>query len=99
MLEAFQSPQEELSSKKLSPGFGSDHQNFSDQNSNASKVPSKKASDGHKKHSHSHRKHDVGPRSTSDQYSDLPRMSSTKPKKHADKTNLNTIQTLLIIGK
>ena len=65
----------------------SDHQNVSDQNSNASEVPSKKASDGHKRHSHSHRKHDVGPRSASDQYSDesdQPRMSSTKPQKHAD---------------
>ena len=73
----------------LPPGFGSDHQNFSDQNSNASEVPSKKASDRPKRHSHSHRKHDVGPRSASDQYSDesdQPRMSSTKPKKHADKS-------------
>ena len=33
------------------PGPGSDHHNFSDQNSNASEVPSKKASDGHKRHS------------------------------------------------
>ena len=72
----------------LPPGLGSDHQNFSDQNSNASEVPSKKASDGHKGHSHSHRKHDVGLRSASDQYSDesdQPRMSSTKPKKDVDK--------------
>ena len=73
----------------LPPDPGSDHQNFSDQNSNVSEVPSKKASDGRKRHSHSHRKHDVGPRSASDQYSDesdQPRMSSTKPKKHADKS-------------
>ena len=73
----------------LPPGPGSDHQNFSDQNSNASEVPSKRASDGHKRHSHSHRKHDVGPRCASDQYSDeshQPRMSFTKPKKHADKS-------------
>ena len=45
--------------------------------------------DGHKRHSHSHRKHDVGPRSASDQYSDesdQPRMSSTKPQKHAGKS-------------
>ena len=73
----------------LPPGLGSDHQNFSDQNSDASEIPSKKASDGHKRHSHSHRKHHVGPRSASDQYSDesdQPRMSSTKPKKHADKS-------------
>ena len=43
----------------------------------------------HKRHSHSHRKHDISPRSASDQCSDesdLPRMSSTKPKKHADKS-------------
>ena len=53
----------------LPPGLGSDHQNVSDQNSNTSEVPSKKAPDGHKRHSHSHRKHDVGPRSASDQYS------------------------------
>ena len=36
-----------------------------------------------------HRKHDVGPRSASDQYSDesdQPRISSTKPKKHTDKS-------------
>ena len=32
----------------LPPGLGSDHQNFSDQNSNVSEVPSKKAWDGHK---------------------------------------------------
>ena len=73
----------------LPPGLGSDHQNFSDQNTNASEVPSKKASDRPKRHFHSHRKHDVGPRSASDQYSDesdQPQMSSTKPKKHADKS-------------
>ena len=72
----------------LPPGLGSDHQNFSDQNSNASEVPSKKASDRLKRHSYSHRKHDVDPRSASDQCSDesdQPQMSSTKPKKHADK--------------
>ena len=41
------------------------------------------------KDTHSHRKHDVGPRSATVQYSDesdQPRMSSTKPKKHADKS-------------
>ena len=40
------------------------------------------------KDTHSHSKHDVGPRSASDQFSDesnQPWMSSTKPKKHADK--------------
>ena len=35
----------------LPPGLGSDHQNVSDQTSNASEVPSKKASDVHKRHS------------------------------------------------
>ena len=63
----------------LPPALGSD----------ASEVPSKKASDVHKRHSHPHRKHDVSPRSASDQYSDesdQPRMSSTKPQKHADKS-------------
>ena len=57
--------------------------------SSPSEEPSKKASDRPKKHSHSHRKHDVDPRSASDQYndeSDEPRMSSSKSKKHADKS-------------
>ena len=116
------------------PGLGSDHQNFSDQNSNASEVPSKKASDGHKRHSH--RKHDVGPRSALDQYSDesdQPHLPNPKnmltrvdinlgpdifhlPQRKIGplwlntgllsplgltliKTNLNLIQTTLIIGK
>ena len=73
----------------LPPGLGSDHQNVSDQNSNASEEPSKKVLDRSKRHSHSHRKHDVDPRSASDQYSDesdQPRMSSTRPQKHADKS-------------
>ena len=41
------------------------------------------------KNTHSHKRHEVEPRSTSDQYydeSDEPRTSSTKPKKHADKS-------------
>ena len=73
----------------LPPGLGSDHQNVSDQNSNESEEPSKKVSDRSKRHSHTHRKHDVGPRSALDQYSDesdQPRMSSSRPKKHADKS-------------
>ena len=72
----------------LPPGLESDHQNFSDQNFNTSKVPTKKPSDRLKKHSHSHRKHH-DPRSDLDQYSDQsdqPRMSCTKPQKHADKS-------------
>ena len=54
----------------LPPGLESDHQNVSDQNSNASEEPSKKVSDRSKRHSHSHRKQDVDTRSASDQYSD-----------------------------
>ena len=118
----------------LPPPLGSDLHNASDQNSNPSEEPSKKASDRPKKHSHSHCRHDVEPRSASDQCydeSDEPRIPSSKPKKHADKsrhkvrsryvsfsseedqssglqsplglsltkTNLNMIQTPLIIGK
>ena len=61
----------------------------SDQNSNASEEPSKKASDRPKKHSHSHKRHEVEPMSSLDQYydeSDEPRMSSSRPKKHVDKS-------------
>ena len=68
----------------LPPRLGSDPHNASDQNSNASKEPSKKASDKPKKHSHSHSRHEVEPRSASDQYndeSDEPWIPSTKPKK------------------
>ena len=50
----------------LPPGLGSDHQNVSDQNSNAFEEPSKKVSDRSKRHSHTHRKHDIDPRSASD---------------------------------
>ena len=67
----------------LSPRLGSDLHNASDQNSNASEEPSKKASDRPEKHSHSHKRHKVEPRSASDQYydeSDEPRISSSKPK-------------------
>ena len=73
----------------LPPRLGSDHHNASDQNCNASQEPSKKVSDKPKKHSHSHSRHEVEPRSASDQYndeSDNPRIPSTKPKKHADKS-------------
>ena len=65
----------------LPPRLGSDLPNASDQNSNGSKEPSKKASDRPKKHSHSHSRHEVEPRSASDQYNDEPRMSSAKLKK------------------
>ena len=70
----------------LPPRFSSDLHYESDQNSNAFEESSKKASDRPKKHSHSHS--EVEPRSASDQYydeSDEPRMSSSKPQKHADK--------------
>ena len=73
----------------LPPHLGADHHVTSDQLSSPSEEPSKKASDRPKKHSHSHRKHDVEPRSASDQYndeSDEPRISSSKSKKHADKS-------------
>ena len=55
----------------------------------ASEEPSKKVSDKPKKLSHSHSRHEVEPRSASDQYndeSDEPRIPSTKPKRHADKS-------------
>ena len=73
----------------LPPRLCSDLHNASDQNSNPSKEPFKKASDRPTKHSHSHKRHEVEPRSASDQYydeSDEPRISSSKPKKHADKS-------------
>ena len=69
--------------------LGSDLHNVSDQNSNASEEPSKEVSDRPKKHSHSRSRHEVEPRSASDQYndeSDEPRLSSAKPKKHADQS-------------
>ena len=71
------------------PRLGSDLHNASDQNSNASEEPSKKASDRPTKHSHSHKRHEVEPRSASDQYydeSNEPRISSSKPQKHAEKS-------------
>ena len=69
----------------LPPHLGSDLHNASDQNSNASEEPSKKASDRPTKHSHFHKRHEVEPRSALDQYydeSDEPRISSSKPKKN-----------------
>ena len=71
----------------LPPRLGSDLQNASDQSSNAFEEPSKKVSDRPKKLAH--KRHEVEPRSASGQYyeeSDEPRMSSTKPQKHADKS-------------
>ena len=68
----------------LPPHLCSDLHNTSDQNSNTSEEPSKKASDRPKKYSHI--RHEVDLRSISDQYydeSDEPQISSSKPKKHA----------------
>ena len=73
----------------LSPHLGGDHHQASDQLSSPSEEPSKKALNRPSKHSHSHRKHDVDPRFASDQYNDQsnqPRISSSKSKKHADKS-------------
>ena len=83
----------------LPPRLGSDLHYASDQNSNASEEPSKKASDRPKKHSHSHKWHGVEPRSASDQHhdeSDDPRISSSKPKKHADKSRHRDISLNMI---
>ena len=73
----------------LPPRLGTDHHNASDQLSSPSEEPSQKASDRPKKQSHSHKRPDVEPRSASDQYndeSDETRISSSKSKKHADKS-------------
>ena len=50
----------------LPPRLSSDLHNASDQNSNASEEPSKKASDRPTKRSHSHKRHEAEPRSASD---------------------------------
>ena len=73
----------------LPPRLSADHHNASDQLSSPSEEPSKKASDRPKKNSNSHKRHDVEPRSALDQYNDEsnePRISSSKSKKHADKS-------------
>ena len=73
----------------LPPRLGADHHYASDQHSGLSEAPCKKVSDRPKKHSHSHKRHDIEPRSASDQYndeSDEPQISSSKSKKHADKS-------------
>ena len=76
----------------LPPRLGADHHYASDQHSGLSEEPSKKASDRPKKRSYSHKRHDIEPRSTPDQYtdeSDEPRISSSKSKRHADKSKHN----------
>ena len=73
----------------LPPRLGADHHNASDQHSGLSEEPSKQASDRPKKHSHPHKRHDIKLRPASDQYTDEsnePRISSSEPKKHADKS-------------
>ena len=73
----------------LPPCLYTDHHDASDKHSSTSEERSKKASNRPKKHSQSNKRHDVEPRSTLDQYyneSDEPRMSSSKPQKHAYKS-------------
>ena len=85
----------------LPPRLGSDPHNASNQNANASEEPSKKVSDKPKKHRHSHSRREVEPRSASDQFndeSDEPRIPSTKPKKHADKSRHKTICVIFLRG-
>ena len=80
MLEAFQSLQEELTAKK---------QTDVDQYVAPSELPPKKVSDSHKKQNHSRSRQEIDPGSASDQSneeSDEPRIPSTKPKKHSDKS-------------
>ena len=52
---------------------------------NLAELPPKKVSDKPKKHSHSRSGHEIKSRSASDQ-SNEPRIPSTKPKKHSDKS-------------
>ena len=71
----------------LPPHLGPDTHDPSDQNVAPSEFPSKKVSD--KKHGHSRSRHEVESRSASDlsdKESDEPRIPSTKPKKHSDKS-------------
>ena len=124
----------------LPPRLGTDHphDNASDEPSSLSDEPSKVPSVRPKNILTLTKRHDTEPRPASDQYScqsEEPRVASSRPKKHADKskykvrsrylsslseedqssackhrsskplglfltkTNHNTIQTLLIIGK
>ena len=73
----------------LLPRLGPDTHDTSDQNVAPSEFPSKKVSDKPKKHGHSRSRHEVESRSASDlsdKESDEPRIPSTKPKKHSDKS-------------
>ena len=73
----------------LPPYLGPDPHDTSDQHVATSELPSKKVSDKPKKHGHSRSRHEIESRSSSEQSneeSDEPRIPSTKPKKHSDKS-------------
>ena len=73
----------------LPPGLVLDQHDTSDQYVATSELPPKKVLDKPKKHSHSRSRHEIESRSASDQSneeSDEPRIPSTKPKKHSDKS-------------
>ena len=73
----------------LPPCLVLDPHDTSDQYVATSELPPKKVSDKPKKHIHSCSRHEIESRSASDQSieeSDEPRIPSTKPKKHSDKS-------------
>ena len=73
----------------LPPRLVSDPHDTLDQYVATSELPPEKVSDKPKKHSHSRSRHEIESRSASDQSneeSDEPRIPSTKPKKHSDKS-------------
>ena len=72
----------------LPPRLVLDQHDTSDQYVAPSKLPPRKVSDKQKKQSHSRSRQEIEPRSASDQSneSDEPRIPSTKPKKHSDKS-------------
>ena len=73
----------------LPPRLVLNQQDTSDQYVDPSELPPKEVSYSHKKHSHSRSRHQVDPGSASDQLnedSDEPRIPSTRPKKHSDKS-------------
>ena len=73
----------------LPPRLVLDPHDTSDQYVATSELPPKKVSDKPKKHSHSCSRHEIESSSASDQSieeSNEPRIPSTKPKKHSDKS-------------
>ena len=73
----------------LPPRLVLDQQDISDQYVAPSELPPKEVSYSHKKPSHSRSRQEIDPGSASDQLneeSDEPRIPSTKPKKHSDKS-------------